>query len=100
MSTKRTNKKRAMPFTLELLAQAITERWATDPTTPGLVASFLPYKDPAERYYVSIARYEQYFGKGKRVVFCAYAESFDAAARKVAGELVKPTAMESLAASI
>lgn len=97
-----TNKTKRQPgaFTLELLTQAIVEQWPTDPTTPGVVCSYLPYKSPEERFYISIVRYEQRFGQGKRVVFNAEGASFDDAARKVAKLLVAPTAMSRLAASI
>ena len=87
-------------FTLELLTRAITEQWPTDPTTPGVVCSFLPYKEPAEQFYISVVRYDQHFGKGKRVIYSAHGRSFDDAARVVAKLLVAPTAMSELAAAV
>lgn len=91
---------RVLKFNLELLARAITETWATDPTTPGLVCSFLPYEDTTQQFYVSVVRYNEAFGRGKRVVYSAKAASFDAAAREVAAKLVEPTATQQLAASL
>lgn len=87
-------------FTLELLTQAIVEQWPTDPTTPGVVCSFLPYESPESRFYVSIVRYNQQYGHGKRVVYSAKGSSFDDAARKAAEMLVAPTAMSRLAATL
>ena len=91
---------RAPKFTLELLARAISEQWATDPTTPGLVCAFLPYKEPSERFYVSVVRYDQHFGKGKRVIYSAHGSSFDAAARAVAKDLTRPTALSELTSAL
>lgn len=98
--SKKTTKQRVRTFNLELLARAITETWATDPTTPGLVCSYLPYESDDKQFYVSVVRYDQLFGKGKRVVFTAKGESLDAAARAVAEKLVAPTATQQLAASL
>lgn len=100
---KSTQKQKAKPsskFTLGLLARAISEQWPTDPTTPGVVCSFLPYEPAGSQFYISIVRYSQQFGHGKRVVFASKAESFDAAARKVAEMLVAPTALKQLADSL
>lgn len=101
MTTKRAQTTACAPkFTLELLARAISEQWDTDPTTPGLVCAFLPYKEPSERFYVSVVRYDQHFGKGKRVIYNAHGSSFDAAARAVAKDLTRPTALSELTQAI
>lgn len=93
--TNKTKQSQRQPgaFTLELLTQAIVEQWPTDPTTPGVVCSFLPYESADSQFYVSIVRYNQQFEQGKRVVYSAKGSSFDDAARNVAEKLVAPTAM-------
>lgn len=60
---------------LELLASAATALFGEDPSAPSVVCSKLPNG----KFYVSVVRYTEPFGKGKTVVHKACEETAEAA---------------------
>lgn len=71
------------PKTLaETFLEAVTAAYPADPSTPGMVISFL---GPKKGYYVSLVRYSKPHGEGKCVTLKARQPSLDEALVECAG---------------
>lgn len=67
--------------TLELFLMSLSELYPKDALSPGLVLSWLP---SANRFYVSVCRYNSRLPEGKEMLSSCVGETADEAIRKLA----------------
>lgn len=72
---------------LALLLQALPELYPTDPSKPGVVLSYLG----PDRYYASIARYEESHGRHKKILHHSTGATVEEAVQTLAGKLIAQT---------
>jgi len=68
----------AYAITLEELVKLVPAYYAEDPTAAGITISWV---EDEEKFYASVCRFREPFGKGKQVLACEYGETLEGAIR-------------------
>jgi hypothetical protein len=58
---------------MKALLRSLARLWPDDPSAPGVVMAWLPAQ---EQWYLSVVRYTEPYGEGKRVVWNTRGEDF------------------------
>jgi len=74
--------------TYAALCQSVTKFYETDPTTAGVITSWLPDK---QKWYFSVVRFRQRYGRNKQVVCSAMSDHFDRGLKTVAKKWLDAT---------